>query len=70
MSIGKAFDVDAAATASLGAHIELFRAAVLGGGDEQIRQAKLNCEAALEARLDAVAAIIHEQREHRRRLGL
>ncbi|WP_372393819.1 hypothetical protein ABMY26_00690 (plasmid) [Azospirillum sp. HJ39] len=70
MNIGKALDIEAAAAASQGAHIELFRAAVLTGNDEQIRRAKLNCEAALEARLDATEAVVRAQREHRRRLGL
>lgn len=70
MSLGKAIDINAASEASLGAHIELYRAAVLRGGEEQIRLAKLNCESALEARLDAIDGAVHEQRVFRRRHGL
>ena len=70
MSLGTALDVEAATTASLNAHVELYRAAVLGGDAEATRRARLNCEAALEARLDAIDALVKESRDHRRRMGL
>lgn len=70
MSVGTALDADLATAASLAAHVELYRAAALGGNPEAVRRARLGCEAALEARCDAIDALVKAQRDQRRRLGL
>lgn len=66
MSLGTAIDAELATTASLNAHIELYRAAALGGDAEALRRARVNCEAVL----DAIDVVVKEQRKHRRGLGL
>ncbi|WP_454021285.1 hypothetical protein [Azospirillum sp. Marseille-Q6669] len=70
MSLGTAIDAELATTASLEAHTNLYRAAALGGDAEALRRARVNCEAALDARLDAIDVVTKEQRKHRRGLGL